>query len=143
MSSQDLADSIQEMHVKKRCVPALWSFHDNAQLTRACMSIMRSYNEIFFMVDTCQAGSLSNALESPKVVTIGSSKTGENSYAHHSDAEVCALQFRLRADVAVVLTSDCCSDAVGACCHRSLYLRDTGLPATYEGRQFHPQWNTP
>ncbi|KAL3673380.1 hypothetical protein V7S43_001095 [Phytophthora oleae] len=64
MSSQDLADSIQEMHVKKR------------------------YNEIFFMVDTCQAGSLSNALESPKVVTIGSSQTGENSYAHHSDLEL-------------------------------------------------------
>lgn len=64
MSSQDLADSIQEMHVKKR------------------------YNEIFFMVDTCQAGSLSNALLSPKVVTIGSSKTGENSYAHHSDFEL-------------------------------------------------------
>ncbi|CAI5712680.1 unnamed protein product [Hyaloperonospora brassicae] len=64
MSSQDLADSIQEMHVKKR------------------------YNEIFFMVDTCQAGSLSNALESPKVVTVGSSKTGENSYAHHSDPEL-------------------------------------------------------
>ena len=52
---------------------------------------MHSYNEIFFMVDTCQAGSLSNALESPKVVTIGSSKTGENSYAHHSDPEVCSL----------------------------------------------------
>ncbi|KAI9908458.1 hypothetical protein PsorP6_004029 [Peronosclerospora sorghi] len=64
MSSQDLADSIQEMHVKKR------------------------YNEIFFMVDTCQAGSLSNAIQSPKVVTIGSSKTGENSYAHHSDFEL-------------------------------------------------------
>ncbi|KAG7394219.1 hypothetical protein PHYBOEH_005474 [Phytophthora boehmeriae] len=64
MSSQDLADSIQEMHVKKR------------------------YNEIFFMVDTCQAGSLSNSLESPKVVTIGSSQTGENSYAHHSDFEL-------------------------------------------------------
>uniref|UniRef100_A0AAV1VLP0 GPI-anchor transamidase n=1 Tax=Peronospora matthiolae TaxID=2874970 RepID=A0AAV1VLP0_9STRA len=64
ISSQDLADSIQEMHVKKR------------------------YNEIFFMVDTCQAGSLSNALESPKVVTIGSSQTGENSYAHHSDSEL-------------------------------------------------------
>ncbi|KAI9923126.1 hypothetical protein PsorP6_002079 [Peronosclerospora sorghi] len=29
------------------------------------------------MVDTCQAGSLSNAIQSPKVVTIGSSKTGE------------------------------------------------------------------
>ncbi|KAG7380548.1 hypothetical protein PHYPSEUDO_007058 [Phytophthora pseudosyringae] len=64
MSSEDLADSIQEMRVKKR------------------------YNEIFFMVDTCQAGSLSNALESPKVVTIGSSQAGENSYAHHSDFEL-------------------------------------------------------
>lgn len=53
------------------------------------MEYAGSYNEIFFMVDTCQAGSLSNALESPKVVTIGSSQTGENSYAHHSDFEVC------------------------------------------------------
>ncbi|RMX65611.1 hypothetical protein KXD40_001892 [Peronospora effusa] len=86
MSSQDLADSIQEMHVKKRCVPQRTAY--SAQLTRPCISIMRSYNEIFFMVDTCQAGSLSNALESPKVVTIGSSKTGENSYAHHSDSEL-------------------------------------------------------
>lgn len=40
------------------------------------------------MVDTCQAGSLSNPIVSPKVVTIGSSHTGENSYAHHSDQEV-------------------------------------------------------
>lgn len=47
-----------------------------------------SYNEIFFMVDTCQAGSLSNAIVSPNVVTIGSSQTGESSYAHHSDEEV-------------------------------------------------------
>jgi phosphatidylinositol glycan class K len=45
------------------------------------------------MVDTCQAGSLSNALESPKVVTIGSSQTGENSYAHHSDFEVRPASF--------------------------------------------------
>ncbi|TYZ60700.1 hypothetical protein PybrP1_005849 [[Pythium] brassicae (nom. inval.)] len=64
LSSQDIADSIQEMHVKKR------------------------YNEIFFMVDTCQAGSLSNAIVSPNVVTIGSSQTGESSYAHHSDEEL-------------------------------------------------------
>jgi glycosylphosphatidylinositol transamidase (GPIT) subunit GPI8 len=40
------------------------------------------------MVDTCQAGSLSNAIVSPNVVTIGSSKPGESSYAHHSDREV-------------------------------------------------------
>uniref|UniRef100_K3WBE6 GPI-anchor transamidase n=2 Tax=Globisporangium ultimum (strain ATCC 200006 / CBS 805.95 / DAOM BR144) TaxID=431595 RepID=K3WBE6_GLOUD len=64
LSSQDIADAIQEMHVKKR------------------------YHEIFFMVDTCQAGSLSNAIVSPNVVTIGSSQTGESSYAHHSDEEL-------------------------------------------------------
>lgn len=40
------------------------------------------------MVDTCQAGSLANAIVSPNVVTIGSSKTGESSYAHHSDEDV-------------------------------------------------------
>ncbi|KAF1322410.1 Gpi-anchor transamidase, partial [Globisporangium splendens] len=64
LSSQDIADAIQEMHVKKR------------------------YHEIFFMVDTCQAGSLSNAIVSPNVVTIGSSQTGESSYAHHNDEEL-------------------------------------------------------
>lgn len=52
------------------------------------MHVKKRYNEIFFMVDTCQAGSLSNAIVSPKVVTIGSSQTGENSYAHHSDQEL-------------------------------------------------------
>lgn len=102
MSSQDLADSIQEMHVKKRCVPAPLSPHGNEATDAVLYSIAHSYNEIFFMVDTCQAGSLSNALESPKVVTIGSSQTGENSYAHHSDFEVCSMQLRL--SVAVVLT---------------------------------------
>jgi phosphatidylinositol glycan class K len=64
LSSQDIADAIQEMYVKKR------------------------YNEIFFMVDTCQAGSLAKPLTSPHVVTIGSSLTGESSYAHHSDRKI-------------------------------------------------------
>ncbi|GLE10482.1 hypothetical protein PINS_up022627 [Pythium insidiosum] len=64
LSAEDIADTIQEMHVKKR------------------------YNEIFVMVDTCQAGSLANAITSPNVVTIGSSQPGESSYAHHSDFEV-------------------------------------------------------
>lgn len=49
------------------------------------------------MVDTCQAGSLSNALDAPKVVTIGSSQTGENSYAHHSDMKVYALRLKFHA----------------------------------------------
>ncbi|KAF1795336.1 GPI-anchor transamidase [Phytophthora cactorum] len=84
---------------------------------------INAYNEIFFMVDTCQAGSLSNALESPKVVTIGSSQTGENSYAHHSDFEVRLLRLTLMCCCFVALTycrAPC--DAVGALGHRSLHL---------------------
>nr|CCA19647.1 GPIanchor transamidase putative [Albugo laibachii Nc14]CCA23079.1 GPIanchor transamidase putative [Albugo laibachii Nc14] len=64
ISSQDLADAFQDMHVKKR------------------------YKKILFMVDTCQAGSLFNAITSPNVATIGSSKVGENSYAHHVDRQL-------------------------------------------------------
>lgn len=51
-------------------------------------SYSRRYKELFFMVDTCQAGSLSNSLYSPNIVTVGSSKEGENSYSHHGDVEV-------------------------------------------------------
>lgn len=64
IASQDIADAIQEMHVKKR------------------------YHELFFMVDTCQAGTLANSLTSPNVVTIGSSKRDQNSYAHSADMTV-------------------------------------------------------
>ncbi|CCI39586.1 unnamed protein product [Albugo candida] len=64
ISSQDLADAFQDMYVKKR------------------------YKKILFMVDTCQAGSLFKAITSPNVATIGSSKLGENSYAHHVDRQL-------------------------------------------------------
>ncbi|OQS07575.1 GPI-anchor transamidase [Thraustotheca clavata] len=64
LSSHDIADSIQEMHVKGR------------------------YNELFFMVDTCQAGSLAMQFYSPNVVAIGSASTGENSYAYHTDFDI-------------------------------------------------------
>ncbi|RHZ15724.1 hypothetical protein DYB37_009163 [Aphanomyces astaci] len=64
LSSHDIAQAVQEMHVKGR------------------------YNELFYMVDTCQAGSLATQLYSPNVVTIGSARTGENSYAYHTDFEV-------------------------------------------------------
>jgi glycosylphosphatidylinositol transamidase (GPIT) subunit GPI8 len=39
------------------------------------------YNEILFMVDTCQAATLQNRLYSPNIVAIGSSRLGENSYS--------------------------------------------------------------
>jgi phosphatidylinositol glycan class K len=50
----------------------------------AQMHIQRRYRSIMLMVDTCQAGTLFNALnkeETPNIVTIGSSGLGENSYS--------------------------------------------------------------
>lgn len=40
------------------------------------------------MVDTCQAATLFSQLQSPGVLTIGSSMKGENSYSHHLDSDV-------------------------------------------------------
>jgi phosphatidylinositol glycan class K len=64
ISSNDMSDAIKEMRAKKR------------------------YNEIFFMTDTCQAATLAKAIASPNVLTIGSSKLGENSYGGGSDYSV-------------------------------------------------------
>lgn len=99
------------------------------------------YHEIFFMVDTCQAGSLSNAIVSPNVVTIGSSQTGESSYAHHSDEEV-SDPHTMCTDVEFVsLTILTCSVAVvvGRGGHRSLHLFDAGLSAAHESRRLGAQ----
>jgi glycosylphosphatidylinositol transamidase (GPIT) subunit GPI8 len=43
------------------------------------------------MVDTCQAATLFNQLQSPGVLAIGSSLKGENSYSHHLDSDVSSL----------------------------------------------------
>jgi len=62
ISSKDLGDALEQMHKQKR------------------------YNEIFFMVDTCQASTLHKRFYSPNVVAIGSSLKDENSYSHHMDS---------------------------------------------------------
>jgi phosphatidylinositol glycan class K len=64
INSQDFADVVEQMSLKRR------------------------YNELLFMVDTCQAGSLFSSFYSPNVLAIGSSTKGENSYSHHSDYEI-------------------------------------------------------
>lgn len=64
VSSWDFADAIGQMQKQKR------------------------YNEILFMVDTCQASTLHTRLYSPNVVAIGSSLIKENSYSHHLDSTV-------------------------------------------------------
>lgn len=70
-------------------------FQDKSELTAqdiadalAQMKAAKRFNEVLFMVDTCQAQTLGNKIVSDGVVFIGSSALGENSYSHHSDRDV-------------------------------------------------------
>lgn len=64
IGSHDIADAFAQMHEKKR------------------------YNEIFFMIDTCQANSMYERFYSPNILSVGSSKVDESSYSHHSDLDI-------------------------------------------------------
>ncbi|XP_057431429.1 uncharacterized protein LOC130724251 [Lotus japonicus] len=64
LQSHDLADAVKQMKEKRR------------------------FKELLIMVDTCQASTLFSQLQSPGVLTIGSSMKGENSYSHHLDSDV-------------------------------------------------------
>ena len=61
INSQDLADAFEQMYQTGR------------------------YNEMLFIVDTCQANTLYRRFYSPNILAVGSSELGENSYSHHSD----------------------------------------------------------
>ncbi|MBA0618838.1 hypothetical protein Godav_028126, partial [Gossypium davidsonii] len=63
LQSHDLADAVKQMKEKHR------------------------FKELLIMVDTCQAATLFNQLQSPGVLAIGSSMKGENSYSHHLDSD--------------------------------------------------------
>lgn len=64
IGSYDIADAFAQMHEMKR------------------------YNEIFFMIDTCQANSMYERFYSPNILAVGSSKVDQSSYSHHSDLEI-------------------------------------------------------
>ncbi|ODV63510.1 GPI-anchor transamidase ASCRUDRAFT_23536, partial [Ascoidea rubescens DSM 1968] len=64
ISSYDIADAFQQMFQKKR------------------------YNEILFMIDTCQANTMYSRFYSPNILAVGSSELDESSYSHHSDVEI-------------------------------------------------------
>ncbi|KAG9043364.1 glycosylphosphatidylinositol anchor biosynthesis [Tulasnella sp. UAMH 9824] len=64
ISAFDLADAIEQMWQKKR------------------------YNEIFFMIDTCQANTMYSKLYSPNILATGSSKLAESSYSHENDNDI-------------------------------------------------------
>jgi len=61
LQAWDLADALQQMHVKKR------------------------YKEVLFMIDTCQASTMYRHIYSPNVIGVGSSRKGQSSYSHHAD----------------------------------------------------------
>ncbi|KAK9042041.1 hypothetical protein V6N11_017124 [Hibiscus sabdariffa] len=69
LQSHDLADAVKQMKEKHR------------------------FKELLIMVDTCQAATLFNQLQSPGVLAIGSSMKGENSYSHHLDSDVPVTTF--------------------------------------------------
>ncbi|KAF9383175.1 glycosylphosphatidylinositol anchor biosynthesis [Podila verticillata] len=64
ISAYDLGDAFQQMHEKKR------------------------YNEILFMIDTCQANTMYTQIKSPNILATGSSKLKESSYSHHDDPDI-------------------------------------------------------
>ncbi|KAG0052528.1 glycosylphosphatidylinositol anchor biosynthesis [Gryganskiella cystojenkinii] len=64
ISAYDLGDAFQQMYEKKR------------------------YNEILFMIDTCQANTMYTKIHSPNIVSTGSSKLHESSYSHLEDYDI-------------------------------------------------------
>lgn len=58
ISAQDLAHAIGEMYTQNR------------------------YNALLLVIDTCQASTMANYITSPRVIVIGSSSKGENSYGY-------------------------------------------------------------
>ncbi|KZS97591.1 hypothetical protein SISNIDRAFT_449125 [Sistotremastrum niveocremeum HHB9708] len=64
ISAFDIADAFEQMWQKKR------------------------YNELFFMIDTCQANTMYSKFYSPNILATGSSMLDENSYSHENDADI-------------------------------------------------------
>ncbi|KAI8642990.1 peptidase C13 family-domain-containing protein [Parasitella parasitica] len=64
ISAYDLADSFKQMSEKRR------------------------YNEILFMIDTCQANTMYSKINSTNILATGSSELDESSYSHHTDYDI-------------------------------------------------------
>ncbi|KAA1472383.1 hypothetical protein DENSPDRAFT_838635 [Dentipellis sp. KUC8613] len=64
ISAFDIADAFEQMWQKKR------------------------YNEILFMIDTCQANTMYSKFYSPNILATGSSEIHENSYSYESDSDI-------------------------------------------------------
>ena len=79
ISAFDIADAFEQMYQKKR-----YGFIFIFKLTNLLINFFfffPSYNEMFFMIDTCQANTMYTKLYSPNIFAVGSSNLGENSYS--------------------------------------------------------------
>ena len=52
------------------------------------MAVKGRYKELLLIVDTCQAATLANAIVAPRVIAIGSSRKGENSYSYDANSRL-------------------------------------------------------
>jgi len=75
ISAFDLADAFQSMYTKNRSAFQYLTLNIKAQ------PVEYSYNEILFMIDTCQANTMFSKIYSPNIIATGSSKKDENSYS--------------------------------------------------------------
>lgn len=83
ISAFDIADAFEQMWQKKRCVALnilkhLHTIGDGITHLKCCQL---RYNEIFFMIDTCQANTMFSKFYSPNILATGSSEIHENSYS--------------------------------------------------------------
>jgi phosphatidylinositol glycan class K len=77
ISAHDIADAFEQMYQKKRSVSY---FPSDTLLTRLFL-LSNRYNEIFFMIDTCQANTMYTKFYSPNILATGSSMLDESSYS--------------------------------------------------------------
>lgn len=87
IGSWDLADAFEQMWEKKRYVYGVYlkPLLNSRGLT---VGEWRRYNEMLFMIDTCQANTLYKHFYSPNIIATGSSEIDQSSYSHHADNDV-------------------------------------------------------
>lgn len=76
ISNHELGDAFEQMWQKRRCVHTYVLFL-NAKLCG--FHLLCRYNELLFIIDTCQAASMFRTFYSPNIVASGSSSVNEDS----------------------------------------------------------------
>ena len=86
ISAFDLADAFRQMWEKRRLVHcSLVVVEPFSALIISILSFR--YNEMLFMIDTCQANTMYSKIMSPNILATGSSELGESSYSVSTNPE--------------------------------------------------------